>query len=145
MGVLLKRFVALYDDDFDTQLCATSKWKDFLWFPFNSQYCPIFLQLKCNVFMSSCPTPNVWNFPTFLYILLHSTTDVGLLYYAVCDFCVFYVLLTVHPGMILVNNQLDAQFFMYVYFYFFTCFGQPCAHHQDSYCINATPGLCHPV
>ena len=22
-----------------------------------------------------------------------------------------------HPGMILVNNQLDAQFFMYVYFY----------------------------
>ena len=28
-----------------------------------------------------------------------------------------YVLLTVHPGMILVNNQLDVQFFMYVYFY----------------------------
>jgi len=30
---------------------------------------------------------------------------------------ILYVLLTVHPGMILVNNQLDAQFFMYVYFY----------------------------
>jgi len=30
---------------------------------------------------------------------------------------IFYVLLTVHPGMILVNNQLDEQFFMYVYFY----------------------------
>jgi len=29
----------------------------------------------------------------------------------------FYVLLTVHPGMILVNNRLDAQFFMYVYSY----------------------------
>ena len=29
----------------------------------------------------------------------------------------FYVLLTVHPGMIPVNNQLDAQFFMNVYFY----------------------------
>jgi len=28
-----------------------------------------------------------------------------------------YVLLAVHPDMILVNNQLDAQFFMYVYFY----------------------------
>jgi len=27
------------------------------------------------------------------------------------------VLLTVHVGMILVNNQLDAQFFMYVYFH----------------------------
>jgi len=30
---------------------------------------------------------------------------------------IFYVLLTVHPGMILVNNQLDAQFCLYVYFY----------------------------
>ena len=29
----------------------------------------------------------------------------------------FYVLLTVQPGMVLVNNQLDAQFFMYVYSY----------------------------
>ena len=28
-----------------------------------------------------------------------------------------YVLLTVRPGMILVNNQLDTQFFMYIYFY----------------------------
>jgi len=29
----------------------------------------------------------------------------------------FYVLLTMHLGIILVNNQLDAQFFfMYVYF-----------------------------
>ena len=27
------------------------------------------------------------------------------------------VLLTVHPGMFLVNNELDAQFFIYVYFY----------------------------
>jgi len=25
--------------------------------------------------------------------------------------------LTVHPGMILVNNELDAQFFMYIYLY----------------------------
>jgi len=29
----------------------------------------------------------------------------------------FYVPLTVHLGMIFVNNQLDAQFFMYVYIY----------------------------
>ena len=28
-----------------------------------------------------------------------------------------YVLLTMQPGMILVNNQLDAQFFTYVYLY----------------------------
>jgi len=36
--------------------------------------------------------------------------------------------------MILVNNQLDAQFFfMYVSFLFSTCFGQPCVHHQENY------------
>jgi len=29
----------------------------------------------------------------------------------------FHILLTVHPGMILVNIQLDAQLFIYVYFY----------------------------
>ena len=29
----------------------------------------------------------------------------------------FYVLLTVQLGMVLVNNQFDAQFFMCVYFY----------------------------
>jgi hypothetical protein len=33
-------------------------------------------------------------------------------------FMFFYVLLTVHLGIILVNNQPDAQFFsLYVYFY----------------------------
>ena len=57
----------------------------------------------------------------------------------------FYVLLTVHPGTIHVNNQLDAQFFLVCLFLFSTCFGQPCAHHQENYCINATPGLCHSV
>ena len=30
---------------------------------------------------------------------------------------VFYVLFTVHPGIKVVNNQLDTQFFLYVYFY----------------------------
>jgi len=29
----------------------------------------------------------------------------------------FCILLTVHPGMIFVNNKLDAQFFVYIYFY----------------------------
>ena len=32
-------------------------------------------------------------------------------------FLFFYVLLTVHVGTIFVNNQLDAQLFMYNYFY----------------------------
>jgi len=46
---------------------------------------------------------------------------------------VFYVLLTVHLGSILVNNHLDAQFFFRIYlFQFSTCFENPCAHHQEN-------------
>jgi len=48
----------------------------------------------------------------------------------------FYVLLTVHPGMIIVNNQLDTQFFLVCLFLFSTCFGQPCAHYQENYCMQ---------
>jgi hypothetical protein len=45
----------------------------------------------------------------------------------------FYVLLTVHLGPILVNNQLDAHFLFCIYLYqFSTCFEHPCAHHQDN-------------
>jgi len=35
----------------------------------------------------------------------------------------FYVSLTVHLGIILVNNQLDALFSMYLLFHLSTCFG----------------------
>ena len=41
----------------------------------------------------------------------------GISTYKLLEIMLFYVLLTAHPGMILVNNQLDAQFFMYVYFH----------------------------
>ena len=58
---------------------------------------------------------------------------------------IFYVLLTVPPVMILVNNQLDAQFFLVCLFLFSSCFGKPCAHHEENYCINVTPGSCHSV
>jgi len=45
----------------------------------------------------------------------------------------FYVLLIVHLGSVLVNNQLDAQFFFRIcLFQFSTCFEQPCAHHQEN-------------
>jgi len=44
--------------------------------------------------------------------------------YNLLNMCkIFYVLLTMHPGMMLVNNQLDAQFFMYVYFYYLHVLG----------------------
>jgi hypothetical protein len=47
---------------------------------------------------------------------------------------VFYVLLTVHLGMILVNNQRDAQFFFLMcLLQFSTCFEQHrAAHHQEN-------------
>jgi len=36
-------------------------------------------------------------------------------------------------SVILVNNQLDAQFFFIIcLFQFSTCFEQPCAHHQEN-------------
>ena len=36
-------------------------------------------------------------------------------------------------GLIFVSNQLDAQFFSYIYLLqFSTCFEQPIAHHQES-------------
>jgi hypothetical protein len=44
----------------------------------------------------------------------------------------FYVLLTVHLGIIPVNDQLDAQFFFLIcLFKSFICFEQPRAHHQE--------------
>jgi hypothetical protein len=45
----------------------------------------------------------------------------------------FCVPLTVHLSIILVNDQLDAQFpFSICLFQFSTCFEQPRAHHQDN-------------
>ena len=47
---------------------------------------------------------------------------------------VFYVLLTVHLGSVLVNNQLDAQFFFRIYLsQFYTCFEHPYAHYQENH------------
>jgi hypothetical protein len=47
----------------------------------------------------------------------------------------FYILLAVHLGsiLVLVNNQLDVQFFFRIYlFQFSTCFEHPCANHQEN-------------
>jgi len=38
----------------------------------------------------------------------------------------------IHLVLILINNQLDAQFLIYIYIRFSTCFEQPCTHHQES-------------
>jgi hypothetical protein len=44
-----------------------------------------------------------------------------------------YVLLTLHLGIILVNNQLGVQFFFRIcLFQFSVCFKHPHGHHQES-------------
>jgi len=55
-----------------------------------------------------------------------------------------YVLLTVHLGIIFVNNQLYAQFFfMYVYFYSLNVSGSHVSIIRRINCINTTFGICH--
>ena len=54
----------------------------------------------------------------------------------------FYVLLTVHLGIILVNNQLDAQFFfLYVYFNSLHVTSTPVLIIRRINCINTTSGM----
>jgi hypothetical protein len=54
----------------------------------------------------------------------------------------FYVLLTVHLGIILVNDKLDAEFFFLIcLFQSSTCFEQPRAHHQEINFFNTTSGI----
>jgi len=56
-----------------------------------------------------------------------------------------YALLTVHPSITFVNKPTWHTNCCVCLFIFPTCFGQPCAHHRENYCINATSGLCHSV
>ena len=56
----------------------------------------------------------------------------------------FYVLLTVHLGIILVNNQLDAQFFsLYIYFDTLHVSSIQVLIIRRINCINTTSGICH--
>jgi hypothetical protein len=58
----------------------------------------------------------------------------------------FYVLLTVHLGIILGNNQSEAQFFfMYVYLYSLRVSGSHVRIIRRINCINTTSGICHSV
>jgi hypothetical protein len=58
----------------------------------------------------------------------------------------FYVLLTVHLGIILVNDRLDAQFFFLIcLFQSSSCFEQPRAHHQENQLYQYNFCICHSV
>jgi len=55
----------------------------------------------------------------------------------------FYVLLTVHLGSVLVNNQLDAQFFLeYIYSKSLHVSSTPVLIIRRINCINTTTGIC---
>jgi len=59
---------------------------------------------------------------------------------------VFYILLTVQLGVILVNNQLDAQFlFKYVYFISLHVSSNLVLIIRRVNCISTTSGICHSV
>ena len=75
--------------------------------PLSSHLANYFLvYLSILLFPNSYITP-FWEF-YFLPFYVHAQTNV---------IYVFLRFVDLHPGMILVNNQPDAQFFMYVYFY----------------------------
>ena len=58
----------------------------------------------------------------------------------------FYVLLTEHLGIILFNDQLDAQFFyVYVYVNSQHVSSNPVLIIRRINCINKTSGVCHSV
>jgi hypothetical protein len=58
----------------------------------------------------------------------------------------YFVLLTVHLGIIFVNNQPEAQFFsMYVYFYSLHVSGSHEPIIRKINCISTTSGICHSV
>jgi len=44
----------------------------------------------------------------------------------------FYILMTVYLCIILINNQLDAQFLLYIFISILYMFRATCAHHQES-------------
>jgi hypothetical protein len=56
---------------------------------------------------------------------------------------IFDIFRTVHLRVILVGNQLDAQFIIRL-FESSTCFEQLCAHPQEENCINTTSGIITP-
>ena len=58
----------------------------------------------------------------------------------------FYISLAVHLGVIIVNNQLDALFSMYLFISLLYVFrATQCSSSGDSNCINTSSGIYHSV
>ena len=107
----MQRFLAVLRSFFHSSLLCT-----FYCHPSPPTILPSSLISSCHLFLG---LPLNLVVPKFIY-----NTLLGILFSSILctspnqrNLFFFNVLLTVHPGMILVNNQLDARFFMYVYFY----------------------------
>jgi len=58
----------------------------------------------------------------------------------------FYISLTVRLGILLLNNQLDALFPMYLFIsLLYTFRATQCSSSWESNCINTSSGIYHPV
>ena len=57
----------------------------------------------------------------------------------------FYVLLTVHPCIILQISPTRCKFWLICLFHFSTCFGYPCAHHQEEITVSMRHWCCQSV
>jgi hypothetical protein len=91
-----------------------------------------------NTAHSNCVTANIKN----------RTTD-DILYIYLCAICLMtfkFCRPCCHLGIILVNNQLDAQFFfLYVYFNSLYVSSNLVLIIRRVNCINTTSGICHSV
>jgi len=58
----------------------------------------------------------------------------------------FYISLTVHLGISLVNNQLDTLFSMYLFISLLNMFrATQCSSSEESNCVNTSAGIYHSV
>jgi len=87
------------------------------------------LGLLSGLLPSGFPTKTLY---THLPFPIRATCPTHLIRKMPLLFEIFYSLLTEHPSIMFVNNQLDAQIFHVCLFLFSTCFGQQCAHHQEN-------------
>ena len=57
-----------------------------------------------------------------------------------------FILMNVHLDIIVINNQFDAQFLLYVFISIFYMFRATlCSSSGESNCINTTSGICQSV
>jgi len=82
----------------------------------------------------------------YFYSLHASGNHVPIMRIIVSMWHLVYVTLCIWPSGMRVNphtrrSSIWRTIFHVCLFLFSACFGQPCAHHHENYCINATAGL----